>query len=91
MVGPLKMKLDQGKEIPKLVEPQCSVLQAEVWAGKLLTLEGKRRDSRSDNAYILIFADLEDAEKFAQSRVDEDPDVECSDFRSYWRSGEARR
>jgi hypothetical protein len=71
------MKIYQGKELPKLAEPQCSVIQAEVWTGKILTLDGKRLDIRSEAAYILIFDNLEEAKKYAEEKVIEFPDIEC--------------
>ena len=71
------MKVYQGKGTPSLVEPECALIQAEVWTGKILTLEGKRRDMRSNAPYVLIFENLQEAEGFAEMRVEESPDVEC--------------
>jgi hypothetical protein len=71
------MKTYDGAGVPSLVEPQCYISQAEVRTGIVLTLEGKRRDKRENAPYILIFDNLEEAEKFAEIRVAEFPEIEC--------------
>ena len=71
------MRIHEGTGAPKLVAPQCYMTQAEVWTGVILTLDGKRRDSRIGGDYILIFDNLAEAREYADRRVSEFPDVEC--------------
>jgi hypothetical protein len=71
------MEIYQSKGVPRLKEGQYYITQAEVWTGKILTLEGKRRDARSGAPYILVFDGIAEAEQYAEKKVTESPDVEC--------------
>lgn len=71
------MKAYHGTGTPALKTGQYYITQAEVWTGIILTLEGKRRDMRSGEPYILVFDNLAEAEEYAEKRVSEFPDVEC--------------
>ena len=71
------MKVFDGADLPILNEPQCSVIHAECLTGKILLLDGKRRDIRSQAAYILMFVNLAAAENYAEEKTTESPDIEC--------------
>jgi len=71
------MKTYAGKGVPKLLEGQYSLIQAETWTGKILTLDGRRYDSQNHTDYILVFDSLDEAETYARNRAEEAPDVEC--------------
>lgn len=71
------MKIYYGNEIPKLTQPQCSVLQAELSTGIVLTTDGKRR-IESESPFILIFDSFEDAKQFSKEKIIENPSFECN-------------
>lgn len=71
------MKIYEGKQIPKLQKQQCSLVLAELWTGKVLTLDGKRYDARVQEPHILIFDTIKDAENFAEKKINEFPNIEC--------------
>lgn len=65
-----------GLEIPKLNHPQCSVIQAEAKSGIILTIEGKYCLNTSKDEYLLIFDSFEEAKRFCDQKVIENPTVE---------------
>lgn len=66
-----------GKDFPKIETHQFLVLQAEIRTGIILDLKKKRRDEREERDWIVIFENLKDAETFAESRVNQFPEIEC--------------
>lgn len=71
------METYRGIGTPPLSSGQYYVTQAEVWTGIILTLDGKRRDTRSGEPYILVFDTLAEAEGYAEAKVLNAPEVEC--------------
>ena len=72
------MKVYSEKEIPQLNEPQCSIVQAEIATGIILTVEGQRYDKETDEPFILIFNSLDEAKSFSEKKVIENPNLECN-------------
>jgi len=71
------METYHGTGTPVLNKGQCYVTQAEVWTGVILTLDGKRRDARGNEPYILVFDSVAEAEGYAEARVRNAADIEC--------------
>ena len=73
----IKAKTYCGEGLPEIEPHQFSVVQADVWTGKVLTLDGLRYAVGGVDDKVLIFDSLEEAEGFASQRVTGKPDVEC--------------
>ena len=71
------MEIYLGDEIPKLTPSKCSVIQAELKTGIVLTNEGSRFLNNSNDRYFLIFDSFEDAKEFCLEKVKENPTIEC--------------
>lgn len=63
-------------EIPKLSYPQCLVIQAETKSGIILTIEGKYRLNTSKDEYLSVFDSFEEAKKFCDRKVRQNPTIE---------------
>jgi hypothetical protein len=71
------MRRYRATELPFLPPSQFSLIQADAWTGKVLTVDGELKN-QTDHDWILIFDTLEEAELYAQKRISEMPDVECN-------------
>lgn len=71
------MKIFNDTNYPRLEPHQFLVIQAEVWTGKILDLNGKIRDERDKSSWLMIFESLKEAEAFAENRINQFPDIEC--------------
>jgi hypothetical protein len=63
-------------EIPRLNNPQCSVIQAETKSGIVLTIEGKYFLNNSKDIYFLTFDSFEEAKAFCETKIKENPAIE---------------
>ena len=82
------MRKYRGEHLPILSPPQVSLIQADVWTGKVLTVDGELKDL-SDNDWILVFDSISDADRYAEKRICDSPDKWITVYRSgtsMWRN-----
>lgn len=65
-----------GNSIPILTSPKCSVIQAEIKTGIILSNHGEFYRSDLNQPHILIFDSFSDAEDFCKKQIIENPAIE---------------
>ena len=71
------MKSYTNKTLPNLKEPQCYIFYCEVSTGIILTLDGKY-SLNADEFPVILFDSYEEAKDFAEKKIIENPEIECT-------------
>jgi len=76
----------RGNELPTLDENQYSLVNIDVWTGKVLDITGAKPCDTAREDWVLIFDSLDQAEAHAVTIIAQRSEVRCSiyDYQKQW-------